>query len=243
MKLLTCLKLKVSLVLRIILLMVDQVLVGHTRGRNDGSCCENPLYRVNRREEKTIYTGCGKLRVNWTRMRCESCGKTIIPLRNFLGLERYQRKTNELERIVTEVVSEQSYRRSSQHLSTIGSIPIPLPTLHRWLMKSYCDELNLKKRVDTLVADSTGYKKHPQLDSWGQKEVRVVVGVTKEGKVTPYGAWTNQSWKAIGSQIKQANHPNLKLYFKPVAGMLAVMVKKATSGVVSIQRSSRCKEY
>ncbi len=206
--------------LRMILLMVDQVLVGHYKGRSSGSCCDDPIYRINRREEKSIHTSCGKLQVNWTRMRCESCRKTLVPLRRYLGLDSYQKKTNELERIVTEVVSEQSYRRSSQHLNTIGSIPVPHTTLHRWVMKSDCDELSMKKRVHTLVADGTGYKKHPAIDPLGQKEVRLIVGVTKEGKVSPYGVWTNTSWRGIGNEIKSANHPNPNLYFKPVAGML-----------------------
>jgi hypothetical protein len=99
--------------LRIILLLVDQVLAGHHKDRSDGTCCENPIYRVNRREEKSIHTSCGKLKVNWTRMRCESCRKTIMPLRSFLGLDSYQRKTNELERIVTEVVSEQLKKQAN----------------------------------------------------------------------------------------------------------------------------------
>jgi len=50
--------------------------------------------------------------IRWRRLKCINCGKTLTPLRQFLGLERYQSKTSELEKLVTEVVSEQSYRRS-----------------------------------------------------------------------------------------------------------------------------------
>ncbi len=164
-------------------------------------------------------TSCGELSFPWTRVRCKNCGKSKIPLRDFLGLESYQTKTSELERIVAEVVSEQSYRRTSQHLETIGNIPIPHTRLHRWLMKSDCDEINAKKKVQTIVADGTGYKKKP-VDGSNRGEVRLVIGVTKEGLVVPYGAWTENSWRSIGSEIKQANHPHPKLYFKPIADML-----------------------
>ncbi len=64
----------------------------------------------------------GQLNLLWTRIRCAGCGKSFIPLRGYLNLEPHQRKTSELEKIVAKVVSEQSYRRSSQHLETIGSI-------------------------------------------------------------------------------------------------------------------------
>jgi hypothetical protein len=49
--------------------------------------------------------------------------------------------------------------------------------------------------------------------------VRLVVGVTKDGLVVPYGAWTEDSWAKIGRDIKQANHPHPKLMFKPIADM------------------------
>ncbi len=76
--------------LRMILLLVDQVMVTRYKGRVSGPCCNEAKYRVNRREEKYLHTSCGRLKIAWTRMRCESCQKTIIPLRNFLGLESYR---------------------------------------------------------------------------------------------------------------------------------------------------------
>ncbi len=141
-----------------------------------------------------------------------------IPLKNYLNIENYQTKTNELEKIVTEVISEQSYRRTSQHIESIGGVPIAHQRLHSWVMKSECDEINAKKKVQTIIADGTGYKKIPVRGS-NRGEVRLVVGVTKDGLVVPYGAWTQDSWAKIGRDIKQANHPHPKLMFKPIADM------------------------
>jgi hypothetical protein len=214
--------------LRYFLILLDQLVYLPWLGkvsRKDGGCCSNPYFVVSQREEKPVFTSVGKLKILWTRLRCKHCRKSIVPLRHFLGLESYQKKTSELEKIVTEVVSEQSYRRTSSHLETIGSIPVPHTTLHRWVMKSDCDEITQTKRVQTIIADGTGYKMKPVLDEKtgelsNRGEVRVVVGITKDGVVLPYGAWTDESWRKIGNEIKKANHPSENLKFKPIAKCL-----------------------
>ena len=182
-------------------------------------CCKKPHLVTGQSEGKNIVTSVGFLRFKWTRLKCKNCGKSNIPLRDFLNLVPYQPKTSELEKVVAEVVSEQSYRRSTQHIETIGGIPIPHTRLHRWIMKSDCDKIDAKGRVQTLISDGTGFKKIPENDS-NSGEVRLVVGITKEGVVVPYGAWTESSWKSIGKEIKDANHPHPKLKFKPIADML-----------------------
>jgi len=186
-------------------------------------CCSKPKFVRCDRPEKTLITSIGKLVFKWTRMRCTNCDKTLIPLREFFGIDKYQRKSSELEKIVTEVISEQSYRRTSAHLETIGGIPVPRTTLHRWVMKSDCDEINpSKKRVETLIADGTGYKRRPPKDDPedNRGEIKLVVGIAKDGTVIPYGAWADISWRKIGTTIKKGNHPNKKLKFVPVANIL-----------------------
>jgi hypothetical protein len=209
--------------LRVLLSLYDQLIYLPWLGKCDKNvgCCKSPHFVVSQTEEKSVATGVGHLRLCWTRLKCTACGKSVIPLRSYLGLEPYQRKTSELERIITEVVSEQSYRRTSQHLQTIGNIPVPHTTLHRWVMKSECDEINQKKRVQTIVADGTGYKVKPYLNSGSNRgEVKIVVGITKDGTIAPYGAWTEETWRKIGNQIKKSNHPSGKIMFKPIAKML-----------------------
>ena len=119
------------------------------------SCCSDPRYEHHGLSDRQFRTSVGRVMIRWRRLKCTSCGKTIIPLRQFLGLEIYQSKTSELEKLVTEIVSEQSYRRSSNHLESIGSIPVPKSTAHRWVVQSECDQIDTgKETFDVLLAAS-----------------------------------------------------------------------------------------
>ncbi len=89
-------------------------------------CCEQSSYEYQDRQERRFRTSAGTVKIRWRRLRCLNCGKSLVPLREFLGLDVYQSKTAELEKTIIEVVSEQSYRRSSNHLATIGNIPVSL---------------------------------------------------------------------------------------------------------------------
>ena len=178
------------------------LLTGVSRWKPE-SCCPEPIYDSHGRRPKEFRTSVGVLKIDWHRLRCRNCGKVLIPLREFLGLKAYQSKTSELEMIVADVISEQSYRRTSRHLSLIGNIPVPRNTLHRWVMESDCDELRVDGRVvDTLFVDGTGYKRRPSDDRNNRGEVRVVLGIRDDGHVIPFGACSGQSWEEIGKQIR-----------------------------------------
>lgn len=168
-------------------------------------CCRRVKYELWNRSPRRVRTSVGEVRVAWRRLRCVHCKKSVVPLREFLGLERYKSKTAELERMVAEVVSDQSYRRTSRHLELIGEIPVPKSTAHRWVMESNCDELKTDgKVVDVLFADGTGYKRRPD-PAAGQNnrgEVRVAMGVRSDGTVVPFGAWSGKSWEEIGRAIR-----------------------------------------
>ncbi len=75
-------------------------------------------------------------------------------------------------------------------------------------------------RVQTLIADGTGYKKKLDENGSNRGEVRVVLGLNKDGELIPFGAWTEASWKDIGRWIKSANHSSEKIKFKPIAELL-----------------------
>jgi len=120
--------------------------------------------------------------LRWRRLQCTHCGRTIIPLRAFLGLDRWASHTGELEQVVTEVVSQQSYRRGAAHLRTIGEIPAPKSTAHRWVAASPCDQFEASPEpFDYLLADGTGYKARVGA---GEKagELRLAVGITAAGQ-------------------------------------------------------------
>lgn len=169
-------------------------------------CCKEPKYALHSRDARRFRTSVGEVRIAWRRLRCVRCGKSVVPLREFLQLPKYQSKTAELEQAVAEVVSEQSYRRTSRHLALIGEIPVPKSTAHRWVMESDCDELKTDgKVVDVLFADGTGYKRRPDPTTKqnNRGEVRVALGVTSDGTVVSFGAWSGESWEEIGQAIRK----------------------------------------
>lgn len=169
-------------------------------------CCDQVRYISIGNVKRTFRTSAGTVKIRWRRLQCASCGRSTIPLRQFLGLKHYQSKTSELEMIVSEVVSDQSYRRSSKHLDLIGEIPVPRSTAHRWVMESDCDQIEVDgKVVDSLFVDSTGYKRRPdpEKEHDNRGDLRLLLGVKGNGEVVPFGCWSGTSWKDIGQQIRK----------------------------------------
>ena len=172
-------------------------------GWRPAPCCSDPRYESQGRRQRSFRTSVGKVKINWRRLRCRHCGRSTVPLREFLGLAPYQSKSSELERTVVEVVSEQSYRRSSNHLRLIGEIPVPKSTLHRWVVNTDCDELDWPADVKFLMADGTGYKRRPDPEAGlsNRGEVRVAIGFDANGQAIPLGAWSGTSWEEIGKRL------------------------------------------
>jgi hypothetical protein len=185
---------------------------------SEQACCLAPQYEYHGQSDRQFRTSVGHVMISWRRLKCTGCGKTLIPLRGFLGLELYQSKTSELEKIVTEIVSEQTYRRSSSHLSTIGTIPVPKSTAHRWVAQSDCDQLDdSSETFDMLFADGTGYKRRPDKEAKlnNRGELRIALGVDKTGSIVPLGAFTGKSWNEIAAAV-QGDRDNET----PIADML-----------------------
>jgi len=172
---------------------------------NTQSCCLHPQYNYHDQSDRQFRTSVGKVIIRWRRLKCSNCGKSVIPLRGFLGLDLYQSKTSELEKMVTEIVSEQTYRRSSSHLSMIGCIPVPRSTAHRWVAQSDCDQLDDSgETFDMLFADGTGYKRRPDKEAKlnNRGELRIALGVDKSGSIVPLGAFTGKSWDEIAAAVQ-----------------------------------------
>lgn len=181
-------------------------------------CCQDAAYEVANHRSRKLRTSVGSLRIKWRYLRCKKCRTTFVPLREFLGLELHQSKATELERKVVEVVSEQSYRRGSAHLKTIGEIPVPKSTAHRWVAQSDCDKIDTgTDTLEILYADGTGYKRRCEKSS-GQDnkgQVRIAFGIDNKGKTRPLGAWSGDSWKTIAANINGQRKDD-----QPVANLL-----------------------
>ena len=190
----------VALILRLLDERICIDLVQGKSHKNLSTCCSQPHYHHLDQLDRQFRTSIGKVMFRWRRLRCHNCGRTIIPLRTFLGLEPYQSKTSELEKIVTEVVSEQSYRRSSSHLDIIGRIPVPKSTAHRWVVQSGCDDIDPGQGTFRLLyVDGTGYKRRPdpKRNISNRGELRIVLGVDKRGQIVPLGAFSDACWDDI----------------------------------------------
>ena len=111
----------------------------------------------------------------------------------------YARKEMNFEQEVTEAVIDTNYRR----LIDGRSIDISLGGIHNLVVESDIDktfqEPVLADDFSAILADGTGVKQ--QKGSKG--ELRVVVGITKSGRVEPLGSFSNMEWSEIEKTIKQ----------------------------------------
>ena len=208
-----------GLLLRLLDEKVSLELSGGKKSEGRMKCCKDSHFEIHQLRKRTFRTSVGKIKIHWRRLKCRFCKKTIIPLREILGLKKRQRKTSELEKMVAEVISEQSYRRSSRHLQTIGNIPVPKSTAHRWVMESDCDELEIgDKPLEVLLADGTAFKGRDLGKTGfyqGKGDLRILLGITSEGELTALGSWAGVSWKEVGDEIRKQTEGG-----KPLAKVL-----------------------
>ena len=192
----------------LLLILLDNMLCRDMVHGKGGACseCNSSNFKYHDRTEHTLRSTIGEIHVRWRRLRCNDCAKEITPLREFLGIKPCQRKTAELERVVTEVASEQSFRRTCRHVELIGGVSIPLSTAHRWFMQSDCDKIEVdEKKVDVFLADGTGFKRRPDKNKGkdNQGKLKVAIGIKNDGTVVPIGSWSGQSWAEIGREIQE----------------------------------------
>jgi hypothetical protein len=97
-------------ILRLILELLDESLaLAHVTGRAQPAhpcACGHDRYELKDHQDRRLRTSLGTVLLRLRRLCCRGCRKVFVPLRAFLGLERWQSKTGELERIVVEVMSE-----------------------------------------------------------------------------------------------------------------------------------------
>jgi hypothetical protein len=194
-----------SELIRLILMLIQEVLISRISSGKQipFSCCGASEFKFNGGYNRRIRTSLGEVSLYWHRIRCKQCGKDIVILKDFLKLERFQTKTNELEQIVVDAVSETSYRRAVESIGAHKLIKLSHHTAHNWIMQTDCDEIQLSKEVvgsygpTQVVADGTGFKGQPDRGQAKKGNLKVVVGVNTDGNVFPLGSWTDTTWKEI----------------------------------------------
>ena len=98
-------------ILKMNLQLTQEVLIYRIFNDHDSQqCFPDGHLMLNGSFECRIRTSLGEFKMDFWRVRCSKCGKTFAPLAKFIGLERYQTKSNELEKLVIEAVSGNNYR-------------------------------------------------------------------------------------------------------------------------------------
>jgi hypothetical protein len=225
--------------LKAIIILINEMVVEQWKTGNMASCCDVPHLNRNGRRSKSFYTSLGNLSLEWSVLRCKNCDKTHHPLKEFFELGKYQKLSTEFEKICLETVARESFRNSTETLKLHKTTEFNHRTLHRWFMETDADEIKVAhKDLNVILGDGTGYKKfvsqkelskkNKLREKLGQKpieiskrgEVRILMGINKNNKVIPLGAWTRENWKVIGNLIHKANNPNKKLAPKKVANIV-----------------------
>ena len=146
--------------------------------------------------------------MNFWRVHCSCCGKSFAPLQRFIHLDRYQTKTNELEKLIVETVSETSYRRGVVQLARDGKAKIPYHTAHDWVLATDCDEIEISPQTVgslpvQIMPDGTGFKGEGKNGDARKGDLKVVIGITQSGEIFPLGAKAGVSWDEISKQWKE----------------------------------------
>lgn len=172
-------------------------------------CCNESNFTLNGGYNRRVRTSLGEVKLYWNRVRCRNCGRSFALLKEFLNLEKYQTKTHELERIVVNAVSNDTYRRAVKGISEHGLVNLSHRTAHNWLISTDCDEIQLSSDTiaslgpTQIVADGTKFKGKDAENKAKRGDLKVVVGVNTRGEVFPLGSWTGESWKNINETWKK----------------------------------------
>ena len=174
-------------------------------GKSNLQCCPDGHLTLNGSFDRRIRTRLGEFKMVFWRVRCSKCGKTFAPLAKFIGLERYQTKSNELEKLVVEAASGTNYRRAVKDLERDGKFPVLFHTAHGWVMRSDCDEIKISpKTVGSapiqIMPYGTGFKGNG-IDGHARKgDLKVVIGISQQGNIFPLASKAGATWKDITAE-------------------------------------------
>jgi hypothetical protein len=186
--------------------LLSRIFAGQTRCHEcgDGKLVLNGGY------DRRIRTSLGELTLRFKRVKCSGCGAVYAPLQKLIQFRRYQTKTNELEKLVVETISETSYRRGAAQLLRDGKISLPYRTANEWILKTDCDDIQVSSKVIgsyplEIMADGTKFKGEGVNGKARQGDIKAVIGITRQGKVFPMGTWTGASWSEINREWHEKN--------------------------------------
>ena len=169
--------------------------------------CPSPRYIMNGSYSRKVKTSLGQIKSLWRRIKCKYCSQECVPLKHFLGLKKHQYKSNELEQLVIDAASKDSYRRAAETVGAQGFVKVSHSTAHRWVMESDCDQLNFSHKIKDnknpiqLIPDGTGFKGLPRKGAAQKGDLKVIVGVDSHGDTFPIGAWAGEDWDTVSEKV------------------------------------------
>ena len=182
--------------------LVARAAVGRLSGHEGRWYAKDGTYR------KIFRTSLGEFEMKMVRLKDPETGGKLCPLRDFLGLRRYQTKSSELEKEVVEAVSSDSYRESHDLLVHTSSLGVTHQTMHNWLLKTGCDEIDVPRGIADaaplqVLPDGTGCKGPGRGGKAVSGDLKIAIGVNTSGHVFPLGSWAGASWKEIAEEWKR----------------------------------------
>ncbi len=226
--------------LKVIISFIDNMVVEHWKASGEAKCCSEPHLNRSGKRSKAIVCSLGNIDFEWTLLKCRNCNQTHNPLKEFFGLEKNQKHSNEFEKICMEAVANESFRRSTMTIKKHNEkVDFNHRSLHRWFTRTDSDVITAKySDLEVILGDGTGYKKfvsqtklerenkirektgQKQIERTKRGEVKILMGIKEDKTIVPLGAWTSASWKTVGKMIHKLNNPNKKVAPKKLANVL-----------------------
>lgn len=153
-----------------------------------------------RRTRRRLRTSLGEVGFRVHNVQCRRCGVKYAPVLRFFDVEERKRRLSDLERVVAEVVSLETYGKSEGLVEQTTGERVPDATIHDWVADIDWDELKLgrHKRAKAVMADSTGFKKR----GGRRGDLRVIIGVDRRNKPFALGVYSGLSADEIGKEVK-----------------------------------------
>ena len=201
-------------ILRTILLLVEETLKLKVMRKAEVpvacECGHSGFVLNGHQRDRRIRTSLGEVSFPaLARVKCVRCDRSHTLLLRYLGIERHQTKTAELEGEAIAAAAETSYRRAAGLLGKQTGARMAHSTLHGWTLNTQADEIHLPEkamglRPATVFADGTAYKGVAREGKAEKGEVKAMIGIGASGEAFPLGAWTHgETWSQIGKQLKK----------------------------------------
>lgn len=85
------------------------------------------------KKERKFKTDIGNLNIKMQQIICNVCGKRFAVLLPLLNIAAWQRSSVKIKHMMSEIVTDLSYRKGSSQLEGLAEVVIPKTTLHRWM--------------------------------------------------------------------------------------------------------------